>query len=179
MKATNVIAITGSLLFAGIMAREFAADEEPLETVPFVDLDRYLGTWYEIGRFDHSFERNCVASMATYSLLKDGNIEVLNECRLNNLDGEVKSARGTAKVVDKKTNAKLEVTFFWPFHGKYWVIDLGRDYEYAVVGHPNRKYLWILSRTPQMDESVLAEIRKRIQQKGFDLSKLVMTPQVS
>lgn len=177
MKPTNAIAIGSSLFLALIATRIFANENAQLETVPFVDLQRYLGTWYEIGRFDHSFERNCVAATAKYSMRKDGNVDVVNECRLKSVDGKVKSVKGLAKVVDKTTNAKLKVSFFWPFFGKYWIIDLGKDYEYAVVGHPNRKYLWILSRTPTLDENVLDGIFARIQKKGFDLAKLIMVPQ--
>jgi apolipoprotein D and lipocalin family protein len=87
------------------------------------------------------------------------------------------SAKGTAKVVDKKTNAKLKVTFFWPFYGHYWIIGLGENYEYAVVGHPDRKYLWVLSRTPEMEETLYNEILGRIKQQGYDVSKLMKTQQ--
>lgn len=153
------------------------ASEAPLETVPFVDLNRYLGTWYEIASFYQRFQKDCVATKATYTLRDEETIDVLNECRIKSFDGKLKTAKGTAKVVDKETNAKLKVTFFWPFYGKYWIIDLGKDYEYAVVGHPNREYLWILSRTPTLKPEVLNAIRARIRQKGFDLEKLNMTPQ--
>lgn len=153
------------------------AKDTPLETVPSVDLNRYLGTWYEIASYYQKFQKDCVATKATYTLKKNGDIDVLNECRLLTFDGELKTANGTAKIVDKKTNAKLKVSFFWPFYGKYWIIDLGPNYEYAVVGHPNRKYLWILSRSPSLDQATLDGIRSRIAEKGFDLSKLNMTPQ--
>jgi apolipoprotein D and lipocalin family protein len=150
----------------------------PLEVVPQVDLSRYMGTWYEIARFPHRFQEGCVATKATYALREDGKVDVLNECRTESTDGPVKTAKGTAKVVDKKTNAKLKVTFFWPFHGDYWIIDLGNNYEYAVVGHPTRKYLWILSRTPFMDEAIYGRIVRRLQnEKGYDTSKLIRTVQ--
>ena len=99
----------------------------PLQTVAHVDLSRYLGTWYEIANFPQSFQRGCTATTATYTLRADGDIDVLNRCRKGSLDGEEKSALGRARVVDRATNAKLEVSFFRPFWGDYWIIDLSDD----------------------------------------------------
>jgi apolipoprotein D and lipocalin family protein len=156
-----------------------ARNAEPeLEVVDFVDLQRYIGTWYEIARFPHRFQEGCIASKATYTLREDGKVDVLNQCRLEKLDGKEKSAKGKAWIVDKKTNAKLKVSFFWPFSGDYWIIDLGENYEYAVVGHPDRTYLWILSRTPTMKIDLYAELIKRIKSKGYDTEKLLKTPQL-
>lgn len=160
-------------LFLGACAH--ASEQRPLETVSYVDLNRYLGKWYEIASLPQSFQKGCVASTANYSLRDDGDIDVLNQCRMGSADGKIKSAHGYAKVVDKKSNAKLKVTFFWPFFGKYWIIDLGANYEYTVVGHPNRKYLWILSRVPNIDEGTYQAIVRRAQEKGFDVSKLNRT----
>lgn len=156
-----------------------ACGEMPLDTVQSVELPRYLGTWYEIASFPQSFQKGCVGTTATYSQRQNGDIDVLNQCRLNTLDGKLKTAHGVAKVVDKTTNAKLKVSFFWPFYGKYWIIDLGQgqDYDYAVVGHPNRKYLWILSRTPKMDPAKYDAIVARVREQGFDPSRLKMTLQ--
>jgi len=154
-----------------------AAAGPPLRTVPSVDLSRYVGTWYEIASYPQRFQKGCTGTMATYTLRADGKIDVLNRCSRDSLNGRVTVARGRAKVVDKNTNAKLKVSFFWPFWGDYWIIDLGRDYEYAVVGHPNRKYLWILSRTPVMDASVYEEILKRLGAQGYDTTRLVQTVQ--
>jgi apolipoprotein D and lipocalin family protein len=149
----------------------------PLQTVQQVELDRYMGTWYEIASFPQRFQKGCVASMATYSLRKDGKVEVLNQCRDKTLDGKLRSAKGSAWVIDKKTNAKLKVSFFWPFSGDYWIIDLGPDYEYAVVGHPKRTYLWILCRNRQMDPGTYEAILQRLQAQGYDLSRLNKTLQ--
>jgi len=103
---------------------------------------------------------------------------VLNECRTESIDGPVRTAKGAARVVDKKTNAKLKVTFFWPFYGDYWIIDLGDSYEYAVVGHPGRNYLWILSRTPFMDGALYDRIVERLQkEQAYDTAKLIKTVQ--
>ena len=149
----------------------------PLETVAHVDLARYLGTWYEIASFPQSFQRGCTATTATYSLRTDGDIDVLNRCRKGSIDGEEKTALGRARVVDRPTNAKLEVSFFRPFWGDYWIIDLGEDYSYAVVGHPGRDYLWILSRTPTMAEATYEVIVARVQAQGYETSRLVRTLQ--
>lgn len=149
----------------------------PLETVKQVDLSRYLGLWYEISSFPQSFQRGCTATTATYSLRDDGEIDVLNACRKNSLDGEPKSSLGRARVVDRDTNAKLEVSFFRPFWGEYWVIDLADDYSYAVVGHPTRDYLWVLSRTPTMTEATYQGIVTRLEAQGYETARLARTLQ--
>jgi apolipoprotein D and lipocalin family protein len=151
---------------------------KPLSTVEKVDLSRYLGTWYEIASFPQSFQEGCTGTTANYTLRDDGEIEVLNRCFKGALDGEEDSAEGRARVVDEKTNAKLEVSFFRPFWGAYWIIDLGESYEYAVVGHPSRDYLWILSRTPQMDETLYQSIIRRLEkEKLYPLDRLQRTVQ--
>jgi len=150
----------------------------PLEVVESVDLDRYLGRWYEIASFPQFFQRGCVASRAEYSRRKDGRIRVLNRCRDGTLDAAWREAEGVAWVVDPEvSSARLVVSFFWPFKGDYWIIDLGADYEYAVVGHPDRTYLWILSRTPTLPDDVYAGILERILAKGYDLTPLTRTLQ--
>jgi apolipoprotein D and lipocalin family protein len=151
----------------------------PLQTVAHVDLSRYVGTWYEIASFPHRFQRGCTATTATYTLRADGDIDVLNRCRKGSVDGEETSAEGRARVVDRTTNAKLEVSFFGPFWGDYWVIDLSDDYSYAVVGHPGRDYLWILSRTPTMAESTYQELVARLASRGYETARLVRTPQAA
>jgi apolipoprotein D and lipocalin family protein len=150
----------------------------PLKVVPSVDLQKYVGTWYEIARFPHRFQEGCVGTTATYTLREDGKIDVLNLCRIDTLDGKMKSASGKAWVVDNKTKAKLKVSFFWPFSGHYWIIDLGDNYEYAVVGHPDRKFLWILSRSPVMDDNIYHSIIDKLKEQFYDTGKLIKTPQV-
>jgi apolipoprotein D and lipocalin family protein len=145
-----------------------------LEVVPHVELEKYLGKWYEIAHLPAKFQEGCNETTATYTLLKDGSISVLNQSTKN---GKMKQAKGKAKVVDKNSNAKLKVTFFWPFYGDYWIIKLGNDYEYSVVGTPNRKYLWILSRTPQMDDKLYSQLVEYAKSKGFDVNKLIKTLQ--
>jgi apolipoprotein D and lipocalin family protein len=175
-KALIFLVLVLPLFFGGCAARS-GNSMKPLETVKFVDLSRYTGQWYEIARYHHRFQEGCVGSRATYSLRADGRIDVLNECYDKSFSGKLRAVKGKARVVDKETNSRLKVSFFWPFAGDYWIIDLGRDYEYAVVGHPDRKYLWILSRTPEMDEGVYQAILKRLQEQGYDTAKLVRTAQ--
>jgi len=149
----------------------------PLRVVPYVDLNRYTGIWYEIARYPHKFQTGCVDSRATYAIRDDGKLSVLNECYEESDNSKLRSAKGKAWVVDTNTNAKLKVSFFWPFSGDYWIIDLGKVYEYAVIGHPERKYLWILSRTQVMDESVYEGILNRLKEQHYDISKLIRTQQ--
>jgi apolipoprotein D and lipocalin family protein len=164
------------IMIAGVILGCAAAPHPPLEVVPSVDLNRYVGRWYEIASFPTWFQKGCVGSTAEYSLRPDGGIDVLNQCR-KGPDGVLDSAKGQAWVTDPATNAKLRVQFVWPFRGDYWIIDLGRDYEYAVVGHPSRDYLWILSRTPRMDSERYDRILERVRQKGYDVSRLARTRQ--
>ena len=164
-----------AVLVAGCGMKRF--DRSPLQVVPFVDLRQYVGEWYEIARLPNSFQKDCVGSKATYTLRDDGKIAVLNQCHDKSWSGRLREAKGIAWVVDRQTNAKLKVSFFWPFSGAYWIIDLGKDYEYAVVGHPDRKYLWILSRTKKMDEALYEEILNRLRAKEYDTSKLIMSAQ--
>jgi apolipoprotein D and lipocalin family protein len=152
------------VLFVGILFVQSSWASEPLVTVPKVDISRYLGRWYEIASLPQRFQRDCFAVTADYSLREDGDIAVLNSCQKGAVDGPLKTAKGKAWAVDS-TNAKLKVQFFWPFRGDYWIIELGDNYEYAVVGNPSREYLWILSRTPAMDASLYDELVSKIADK--------------
>jgi apolipoprotein D and lipocalin family protein len=151
----------------------------PVETVAHVEITPYLGTWYEIASFPQSFQRGCTATTATYTLRDDGELGVMNRCRLGSVDGKEIVALGRARVVDGTTNAKLEVSFFRPFWAPYWIIDLSPDYSHAVVGHPSRDYLWILSRTPTMNDVTYQRIVARLRVQGYDTSHLVRTLQAS
>ena len=156
----------------------------PLEVVPTVDLSRYAGTWYEIARLPNTFQTQCIGEVtATYFLLDDGTIKVVNRCRKE--DGTFSEAEGRAKRADEDgPPTKLKVrfapaylSFLWFVWGDYWIIDLAPDYTYAVIGEPNRKYFWILSRTPGMDERVYQEILGRAANQGYNLQALVRTNQ--
>lgn len=150
-----------------------------LKTVEAVDLQKYLGVWYEIATIPASFEKDCVGVTATYSQRPDGKIKVLNQCRVKTLEGPAKKAEGRAWVVDARTNAKLKVSFFLWFAGDYWIIELGKDYDYAVVGSPDREYLWILARAPRMDEALYQDLLKRIANHGYDTGRIKKTLQGS
>ena len=176
MKNLWLLLVAG--LLGGCAATTTARLKLPeLETVESVDLARYLGTWYEIAAYPQSFQRGCTATTATYQFGDNGDITVVNRCAIDTIHGRVKVADGVARVVDRTTNAKLKVSFFRPFWGAYWIIDLGANYEYAVVGHPSRDYLWVLSRTPTMDSAVFAGIESRLQAQGYPLDRLVRTVQ--
>jgi apolipoprotein D and lipocalin family protein len=150
---------------------------QTLQTVPYVDLKKYAGKWYEIASFPQRFQKDCNCTTAKYTLTDEGYVIVENRCNKDSVNGKQSSIKGKAFVDKNSGNAKLKVQFFWPFKGKYWIIDLAEDYSYAVVGHPNRKYLWILSRTATMNENTYQQIISRIKEKGFDISKIKLTKQ--
>lgn len=164
------------MLLPTACARDAARRTPPPDTVPHVDLNRYVGTWYEIARYPNRFQKECRESTAFYSIRDNGAITVVNRCRTDSVD---KEARGIAKVVDSTTNARLKVSFFRPFYGDYWILDLGADYDYAVVGTPDRKYLWILSRTPMMDARLYEKLLEKIRGQGFDPQRLLVTGKVT
>lgn len=155
----------------------------PVRTVHQVDLQRYAGDWYEIARLPNEFQEQCVRDVrARYTLRDDGRVTVRNTCVT--AEGKTDGAEGVARVVDPSTSAKLEVRFapavlsilpnVW---GDYWIIGLAPDYSWAVVGSPDRKYLWVLSRTPQLDDAAWKKALEAARTNGFDESKLVKTPQ--
>ena len=153
-----------------------AADKQaPMQVVSSVDLARYAGKWYEIARLPNRFQRDCASdTTASYTLRLDGKITVVNACRTS--EGKAKTATGTARLAsDKEPNSKLKVSFFWPFYGNYWIIDLDPDYKWAVVGEPGRKYFWILSREPRLDDTLYQQVLDRAKQQGYDVSRLIKT----
>jgi apolipoprotein D and lipocalin family protein len=154
-----------------------ALNAQPLQTVPSVDLSRYSGKWYEIASYPQKFQQGCHCTTAEYTLSEKGYVIVENRCNRDSVRGKQSYIRGRAFVEKNSGNAKLKVQFFWPFRGKYWIIDLADDYGYAVVSHPGKQYLWILSRSPQMDEAVYSGIVSRLRQNGFDLSRIRRTVQ--
>ena len=172
----------GAIVALGAVAltsMALASDGKP-QTVQQVDLAKYSGTWYEIARFPMYFQRKCASDVtATYGTLSNGNVSVLNKCR--KADGEMMSSTGEASAVNS-TNTKLKVSFLpqglrWiPFTtGDYWILKLDENYQTALVGGPNRKYLWILSRTPNLDEKTYQAYVAAAKQQGFDVSKLERT----
>lgn len=154
-----------------------SAQSQSLPTVPFVDLQKYAGKWHEIASFPQRFQQGCYGTTAEYTPTDKGFIVVENRCRKNGLRGKLSYIKGKAFVEKNSGNAKLKVQFFWPFRGKYWIIDLADDYSYAVVGHPNRQYLWILSRNPEMPEHLYSQIVAKLKTLGFETDRLKKTVQ--
>ena len=157
------------------------AQQNPPKTVDYVDLKKYVGLWYEVAKIPNSFQDQCVkGTTAKYVFNEDGEIDVVNSCI--DEDNEKDIANGLARVVDKKTNAKLEVSFVsffgWrPFWGDYWIIGLDENYQWAIVGTPNRKYGWILSRTPKLEEVVLTKIFTILKGQGYNPKDFEMSKQ--
>jgi apolipoprotein D and lipocalin family protein len=155
----------------------------PPVPVPRVDPARYAGLWYEIARIPNRFQNPCGANVtARYEIRKNGKIRVINRC--DGKDGRVRRAEGIAKFVDPETNARLKVSFvsflgIRPFWGSYWVLGLGEDYEYAVVGSPDRKYGWILARSPRPDPQVLEAAWRIVREQGYDSTRFQVSPQDS
>jgi apolipoprotein D and lipocalin family protein len=171
------------LLASGAGCHAPPPDQPPLASVAHVDLDRYTGRWYEIARLPNRFQSQCVGdTTATYSRNADGTIAVVNRCRVR--DGHFDEARAVARVVDPRTNARLEVSFFsvlgWrPFWGDYWVLALAPDYDYAVVGEPSRRYGWILSRTPTLPAATRASIDRQLRALGYAPGDFIESPQTT
>lgn len=142
-----------------------------------VNIEKYLGKWYEISRFDHSFERGLVGVTASYSFREDGKIKVVNSGFKGTLEGEKSEAIGKAKIPDPNVPSKLKVSFFWIFYGDYFILELEKNYQWAVIGSSSDNYLWILSRTPQMDEDLYNEILNNLITRGYDVKKLIQVEQ--
>lgn len=162
---------TTALLLAGPAVQTATAEDAALDTVNKVDLERYAGRWHEVARIPNRFQRSCArGTTAQYKLRDDGRIGVTNSCIKKN--GKVKEASGVARIVAPESNAKLEVSFvrlfgkhiFW---GDYWIIGLDDDYQWVVVGHPKRKYGWVLARTPTLDKATLERVFTLVERNGY------------
>jgi apolipoprotein D and lipocalin family protein len=174
-----------SLLLMGIGASQANAQQgdQSVKTIVALDVPRYLGTWYEIAKFPNWFQKKCVGNTkAVYTAKPDGNLRVLNSCKT--AGGETSEAEGAARQIGAKDSPRLEVRFapewlsFLPLvWGDYWVIDLDPQYQVAAVSDPRREYLWVLSRTPQLDPRVYEELLQRLKQQQFDIRKLELTSQ--
>ncbi|TRX66582.1 lipocalin family protein [Carboxylicivirga sp. M1479] len=159
------------------MACKGQSDEVDKTVVKVLDIERYMGKWYELARYDHSFERGLVGVSATYSMRDDGLIKVVNAGFKNSLNGEESIAVGKAKIPDLKEQGKLKVSFFWIFYADYYVLDLDDNYQWAIIGSSSDKYLWILSRTPFVDDEEYTKLLSKISQRGYDVSKLIKVEQ--
>lgn len=174
MKKNTLFIIALLFLINGCNGQKSMIDKT---VVKELDLERYLGQWYEIARFNHIFERGLVGVTATYSIREDGMIKVVNSGYKGTLNGEKSEAIGKAKIPDTNVPSKLKVSFFWIFYADYFVLELDKNYQWAVIGSSSDNYLWILSRTPQMEKSLYIELIKRITNRGYDVSKLIAVEQ--
>ncbi len=170
MKIYFIKIFVGVLLFTEIVISQNIS--KAITTVEHVDIKKYIGTWYEIAKIPNSFQDQCSKNTtANYSINEDGDLIVLNKCI--DFKGEVDDAEGLARIVDKKTNSKLEVSFVsilgWNlFWGDYWILGLDENYKFAVIGTPSRKYGWILSRSKKMSESDLEKCFQIFEKNGYD-----------
>jgi apolipoprotein D and lipocalin family protein len=171
----KILAMMFIVIITGISSscrKEDRAALKPPMTVGHVDLKRYAGNWYEISKIPNRFQRVCAGNTtAQYSIWEDGRIDIVNRCI--KADGSLEEARGIARVVDATTNAKLKVSFVyflrrWWFWGDYWIVGLGNDYDYAIVGAPDRRYGWILSRDPDMDPGKYSKITTELKNLGYN-----------
>ena len=172
-------------LFCLAAATGLADDQPPLPVEQNVDLSRYTGTWYEIARLPHFFQKGCFNSRAEYRLNEDGTLSVTNRCEREGKPA--KRAEGVARVVDGDTNARLKVRFFnwfsnlfpWLTEGDYWIIHLDEDYEVAMVGAPDREYLWILARSPSIDPTRREQLVDKARELGFPVGELVFNHELT
>lgn len=162
------------LLFVLLLSCKVQNNMIDKTVVKQLDLERYMGTWYELARYDHRFERNMVGVTATYSFRDDGKIKVVNRGYKGTLNGPVSEAIGKAKVPDNSEPGKLKVSFFWIFYGDYFVLDLDENYQWALIGSSSDKYLWILSRTPQVSDELYNKFLEKLRKRGYNVEKLIV-----
>lgn len=166
------------LLYLILICYQSFSQQNNLKTVDYVDLKKYAGLWYEVAKIPNRFQKHCVKeTTAKYTLKENGEIEVINSCIDEN--GKLDKTEGVARVVDKKSYAKLEVSFFsilgWrPIWGDYWIIGLDENYQWAIVGTPSRKYGWVLARKPQIDKDILEKIFNILKEQGYNPKDFVM-----
>lgn len=146
-------------------------------SVGSVELEKYAGLWYDIASFPVRFQRGCHCTTAEYTLMPKGYVKVDNRCRKDGYAGKKSGIRGKAFIVEGSGNTKLKVQFFWPFRADYWIVRLDKDYKWAVVSSPGKDYLWILSRSPKMEETLFNSITEDLNNDGYDVNRLVQVPQ--
>lgn len=167
------------LLALALLAGHAGADSSPLKTIPALDVPRYMGTWYEIARYQNRFQQKCVGqSSADYQLQPDGTVQVINRCPLAN--GEINEAIGQARQIGGPTSAKLQVRFapawlsFLPaVWGDYWIVDIDDAYQWVIVSEPRREYLWILAREPKLPDAFSRKLLLRLEELGFTTQALL------
>jgi apolipoprotein D and lipocalin family protein len=175
-KFISIIILFVVLINALVISSLFAEENDNLKVVSNLDLHKFQGVWYEIAHNPWFPEDNCFAMIAHYKLIEDNKIEVTNICRKHGFDGEISKITGNAWLVEPMITSKWEVQFIWPFILDYWVIDLEENYNYAVIGEPDKENFWILSRKPIMETGLLTKIIEKTKMKGYDLSNLILMP---
>ncbi len=168
-----VTAVSVSVTFQSAWA---SANLPALQTVDSVDLSKYAGLWYEVIHLPSRLQEGCQDSTATFSLRNDGEIDILNSCR-DKHDGSLHHTNGRGWSIDKSHNARLMFSFFWPFRSEYLIIDQGKEYEYSVICTPDRKRLWVISRTPKLNGDVFESILQHLEKQGFNRDSFVKTEQ--
>lgn len=171
---SSIIAMVFLTILFSCKSDAMAQPDQSIENNFNFELEKYLGTWYEIARFDHKFERGLDSVTATYLIRPDGKIKVLNQGYKN---GQLKTAEGKAKLVSPETPRRLKVAFFLFFYAPYNILELDEDYTYALIGSETDDYLWILSRTPQMDAETYKMLLQKAEERGYDTSKLIEVKQ--
>lgn len=169
-----IITMLGAVLAACSPAGPSGNPSVPQPVKP-VEIDRYVGYWFELARYENQFERNCEAVTADYSLREDGMVRVVNTCREGGITGRRKASEGRAKIVANSGNAKLKVSFFGPFYGDYWILDRAEDYSWSIVGEPSGRYLWILTRTPKPTKTIRNMLVEKTKALGYDVDMLRWT----
>jgi lipocalin len=177
----NLITFAFVLSFVFLSAGSACKNDKPenmdFSTVKELDLEQYMGTWYEIARFDHSFERGLVGVTASYKLRPDGKITVINAGYKNSFEGKYKTAKGKAKQPNPDEPGKLKVAFFLFFYADYFILELDEEYQWVLIGSSSDKYLWILSRTPQLEQETRDLILKKATERGYETDKLIWVEQ--
>jgi lipocalin len=164
------------ILFTAMIFNSVIPQKTP-SVVSTVDLNRYMGMWYEIARLPNYFERKLKCTSANYTLRDDGRITVLNKGYYLTDPQKSTSARGVAWIPDRNSPAKLKVQFFWPFSGDYWIMELDKEYRYVLVGDPSHKYLWILAREKEMDEQTYNMLLSKAVENGYDVKSIIRIEQ--
>lgn len=177
MKGLILLGLSGLILFSCSNSKQVMTIDT--RTVDHVDIEKYLGTWYEIARFPHSFEKGLEGVTATYSMRKDGKIRVLNQGYKGSLNGKLSRAEGKAKIPDPGDTSRLKVSFFLFFYGDYYILELDESYQWAMIGSSSPNYFWILSRTPVMDPAVYKSLLENARKRGYDLDQLIEVQQAT
>ncbi len=172
-----MIAATGFISSCAVLDKGPVGNTAVPQPAKAVELERYMGRWYEYGRYEAAFQKGCEAVTADYALTKDGGISVLNRCRKGRVDSKasITKAKGKAKVVAGSNGAKLKVSFFGPFYGDYWVLDRAEDYSWAIVGEPSGRYLWMLTRKAKPDPATTVLLKSRVETLGYNWSMVRIT----